>query len=134
MAADDGHGRPSLERARDGKAFEWSKRDEEFVKRAGFVLMARLAGASRRATDEQCETFFAPIRREAHDDRNFVKKAVNWALREIGKRNLTMNRKAIRFAKEIAKLDLRPARWIATDALRELTSDAVQARLRKKAK
>jgi 3-methyladenine DNA glycosylase AlkD len=73
------------------------------------------------------------IEREAHDDRNFVRKAVNWALRNIGKRNLRLNAAAIRTALRIREQGSRPARWIARDALRELKSPAVQARLRKKA-
>jgi 3-methyladenine DNA glycosylase AlkD len=70
--------------------------------------------------------------REVHDDRNFVRKAVNWALRNIGKRNLNLNRAAIRIAERMRKLDSCSARWIAADALRELKSDAVQSRLRRK--
>jgi 3-methyladenine DNA glycosylase AlkD len=72
------------------------------------------------------------IRQGATDERNFVKKAVNWALRNIGKRNPVLNKAAIKLAKEIKELDSRSARWIANDALRELESDAVQQRLRKK--
>jgi 3-methyladenine DNA glycosylase AlkD len=72
------------------------------------------------------------IEREAYDERNFVRKAVNWALRNIGKRNIRLNREAIRAAERIRQLDSRSARWIAADALRELKSDAVQARLRRK--
>ena len=114
------------------KAVEWSSRQEEFVKRAGFVLMARLAVSDKNARDEQFERFFAIIQREAIDDRNYVKKAVSWALRQIGKRNLRLNRRAIEIAREIQKIDSRSARWIASDALRELTSDAVQRRLKRK--
>ncbi len=114
------------------KALEWSGRKEEFVKRAGFVLMACLAVGDKNALDGQFEQFFPIIQREAIDDRNFVKKAVNWALRQIGKRNLALNRKAVAAAREIAKLDARSARWISSDALRELTSEAVQNRLLRK--
>ena len=114
------------------KAVEWASRGEEFVKRAGFVLMAQLAVHDKEADDSLFEEFFPIIKREAADERNFVKKAVNWALRQIGKRNLALNKKAVKAAKEIQQLDSKAAIWIAADALRELTSDAVQQRLRKK--
>jgi len=112
------------------KAIEWSERSEEFVKRTGFVLMAQFAVHDKKASDEDFIQFFPIIKREATDTRNFVKKAVNWALRQIGKRNLNLNDKAIEIAKEIQQLDSKSAKWIATDALRELTSEAVQKRLR----
>jgi 3-methyladenine DNA glycosylase AlkD len=112
------------------KAIEWSERSEEFVKRTGFVLMAQFAVHDKKASDEDFMQFFPIIKREATDKRNFVKKAVNWALRQIGKRNLNLNDKAIEIAKEIQQLDSKSAKWIATDALRELTSEAVQKRLR----
>ncbi len=111
------------------KAFEWSKRKEEFVKRAGFVLMAALSVHDQKAKDKKFEQFFPVIKREARDERNFVKKAANWALRQIGKRNLALNKKAIVAAKEIKKMDSKSARWIANDALRELKSESVQKRL-----
>lgn len=114
------------------KAIEWSSRDEEFVKRAGFVLMACFAVHDKKAEDKRFERFFPLIKREAKDERNFVKKAVNWALRQIGKRNLRLNKKAIKTAKEIQKVDSKSAGWIASDALRELTSQAVQRRLKGK--
>jgi len=114
------------------KAVEWSRRDEEFVKRAGFALMACLAVHDKRAGDRQFERFLPIIEREATDERNFVKKAVNWALRQIGKRNLRLNRKAIERAERIRVLDSRAARWIAADALRELRGEAVQKRLRER--
>jgi len=114
------------------KCFEWSSREEEYVKRAGFTMMAVLAFHDKKAADEQFEKFLPIIKREALDERNFVKKAVNWALRQIGKRNLALNKKAIETAKEITKMDSRSARWIASDALRELTSQAVQNRLKSK--
>ncbi|MEK6657552.1 MAG: DNA alkylation repair protein [Nitrospirota bacterium] len=111
------------------KAIAWSKRKEEFVKRAGFVMMARLAVSDKKADDKQFEKFLPIIKREAKDERNFVKKAVNWALRQIGKRNLKLNKKAIETAKEIQKIDSKSARWIAADALRELTGKAVQKKI-----
>jgi 3-methyladenine DNA glycosylase AlkD len=111
------------------KAVAWSARPEEFVKRAGFVLMAALAVHDKKAVDGLFRTFLPLIEREAVDERNFVKKAVNWALRQIGKRNRALNRSAIAAAKRIRKIDSRSARWIAADALRELESDAVRERL-----
>ena len=111
------------------KAVDWTKRDEEFVKRAGFVLMAALSVHDKKAPDSKFERFFPVIKHHATDDRNFVKKAVNWALRQIGKRNLALNGKAIAVAEEIAKMDSRPARWIAKDALRELQSGKVRKKL-----
>ncbi len=113
------------------KAFEWSERDEEFVKRAAFALMAVLAVHDKDATNKQFATLFPVIEREATDERNYVRKAVNWALRGIGKRNRSLNRRAVAAAKRIAKIDSKAARWIAADALRELTGEGVQARLRK---
>jgi len=112
------------------KAIEWSSNDKEFIKRAGFVLMARVAVSDKKADDRQFEPFFPLIKRQAGDSRNFVKKAINWALRQIGKRNLNLNRRAIQTAEEIQQIDLRSAKWIASDAIRELTSEAVQERLR----
>jgi 3-methyladenine DNA glycosylase AlkD len=111
------------------KAIEWSTRRETFVKRAGFVLMAALSVHDKKANDRAFLRFLPIIRREALDDRNFVKKAVNWALRQIGKRNQALNAAAIRTAKAIARLDSRSARWIASDALRELRSEAVRKRV-----
>jgi len=111
------------------KCIEWSSEEEEFVKRAGFVLMARLAVSDKRADDARFEPFLPIIKREADDGRNMVKKGVNWALRQIGKRNLALNAKALETAREMGKMDSRSARWIASDAIRELTSQAVQERL-----
>lgn len=113
-------------------ALEWSRRDEEFVKRAGFALMATLAVQDKKASDVTFEPFLEAIIRESYDDRNYVKKAVNWALRSIGKRNLTLNRRAVDAAREIDARGTRSARWIAKDTLRELTGDKVMERLRKK--
>jgi len=112
------------------KCAQWSSREEEFVKRAGFVLMARLAVSDKKADDERFERLLPLIKREASDDRNLVKKAVNWALRQIGKRNINLNRTAIETAKKIQEMDSRSARWIAHDTIRELTSDGVQLRLK----
>jgi 3-methyladenine DNA glycosylase AlkD len=111
------------------KAINWSERGEEFVKRAGFVLMAALAVHDKEAGDKEFLKFLPIIKRDARDERNFVKKAVNWALRQIGKRNLALNRMAIKTAKEIQGIDSKAAKWIASDAIRELTSEAVRKRL-----
>ena len=111
------------------KTFEWSKRKEEFVKRAGFVLMASLSVHDKKAGDGKFEQFMPIIKKHSIDDRNYVKKAVNWALRNIGKRNISLNEKAIKTAEEIKKFDSKSARWIANDAIRELTSDKVKKRL-----
>lgn len=114
------------------KAIEWARREEEFVKRAAFATMAALSVQHKAATNEQLEPFFEIIVSAACDDRNFVKKAVNWALRNLGKRNLELNHKAIETARRIRELDCRAARWIASDALRELESDKIQARVAKR--
>jgi 3-methyladenine DNA glycosylase AlkD len=111
------------------KAIAWSQRPEEFVKRAGFVLMAVLAVHDKKARDKQFDAFFKRIKAEASDERNFVKKAVNWALRQIGKRNISLNKKAITVAIEIQQFESRTARWVAGDALRELRSENVRKRL-----
>lgn len=115
-----------------GKIAAWSRRPEEFVKRAAFSLMAYLSYKDKEAKDTRFKKCLRIIEREALDERNFVKKAVNWALRNIGKRNLGLNRQAIRAAEKIRRQGTRSARWIAADALRELKSPAVQARLRRK--
>jgi 3-methyladenine DNA glycosylase AlkD len=111
------------------KAIAWSARPEEFVKRAGFVLMAALAVHDKKAADEKFTAFLPLIVRQSGDDRNFVRKAVNWALRQIGKRNSRLNAAAVAAAREIAKIDSKSARWIAADALRELTGEAVTKKL-----
>lgn len=114
------------------KAAEWPGREEEFVKRAGFVMMAVLAVHDKEADDGRFEAFLPVIKREAGDERNFVRKAINWALRQIGKRNLHLNGKAIEAAEELQKADSKAARWVASGALRELTSRKVRERLEKK--
>lgn len=108
------------------KAEEWSERSEEFVKRAGFAMMAALSLHDKMAEDIYFTPFFPIIKRESTDERNFVMKAVNWALRQIGKRNQNLNRLAIEAAREIQQIDSKSARWIASNALRELTSEKVQ--------
>ena len=115
------------------KVEAWSRRREEYVKRAAFSLAAYLSYIDKQSPDGRFKRFLRVIERESDDDRNFVRKAVNWALRQIGKRNLRLNRAAIRAAERIRLRGSRAARWIAADALRELRSPAVQARLRRKA-
>lgn len=127
------------------KIFELAKREEEFVRRTSFTLMACLAVHNKEMKDKDFINFFPLIKKYSNDERNFVKKAVNWALRQIGKRNLKLNKEALKIAKEILKSTekSRPRRarlarpkgvaaaiWIASDAIRELTSEAVQKRLK----
>jgi 3-methyladenine DNA glycosylase AlkD len=112
------------------KALQWTRRKREFEKRAGFVLVATLSVHDKKAPDSSFRSFLPVLRREARDERNFVKKAVNWALRQIGKRNKPLNRAAIQEAKRIQKLDSPSARWIAADALRELTDRRIQHKWR----
>ena len=111
------------------KAGQWSGRDEEFVKRAAFSLMAGLAVHDKASPNAAFRRFFPLIEREAGDPRNYVRKAVNWALRQIGKRNTTLHREALAVARRIHRTGPRPARWVASDALRELHSQAVRDRL-----
>lgn len=111
------------------KVRDWAVRDEEFVRRAAFALLACLAWHDKHAPDAAFIEALSLIRQAASDERNMVKKAVNWALRHIGKRNRALNAAAIAEAQQIARLDSRAARWVSSDALRELQSDAVQRRL-----
>lgn len=111
------------------KVFEWSESEEEFKKRAAFALIAVLAVHDKKAPDEKFEQLFPLIIKESTDNRLYVKKAVNWALRHIGKKNIILNRKAINVASEIQKIDSKSAKWIASDALREIKSAKVQERL-----
>jgi 3-methyladenine DNA glycosylase AlkD len=113
-------------------AFKWSIDKKEFVKRAVFVMMASMAVHQKSLADGAFVPMLKSIREQSADDRGFVKKAVNWALRQIGKRNLRLNARAIETAAKIQTLNSSAARWIAADALRELRSDAVQRRLKAK--
>ncbi len=114
------------------KAVEWSERKEEFVRRAGFALMAVIAVHDREAPDSLFAGFLACIERAADDERNFVRKAVNWALRQIGKRSETLHAPAVAAARRLMKRSSSSARWIGTDALRELTDERTLSRLRRK--
>lgn len=102
------------------KAAEWSASDKEFTKRAGYVLMAELAVHDKQTGDEEFVRFLQLIENGATDERNFVKKAVNWALRQIGKRNSELNKVALVTAERIKRIESKTARWIANDALREM--------------
>ena len=103
------------------KTEEWSKKDEEFIKRASFTIMASYGFADKKASNEVFERFLEIIQREIEDDRIYVKKAVNWALRNIGKRNIDLNKKAIITANKILENPSKSAQWIAKNALKELT-------------
>ena len=111
------------------KVFEWATMHEEFVKRAAFALIAAMAVHDKEAPDEQFAQYMPLIIGASEDDRNFVKKAVNWALRQIGKRNKKLNMLAIKTAEEIQRMPSRSAKWIAADAIRELKSDSVRKKL-----
>jgi 3-methyladenine DNA glycosylase AlkD len=113
------------------KAVEWSSREPEFQKRAAFALMASAAVHRKDLPDAAFASLLPVIRAQATDERNYVKKAVSWALRQIGKRSSGLNSRAVRTAERIERIESPAARWVARDALRELRSDAVQARLRK---
>jgi 3-methyladenine DNA glycosylase AlkD len=112
------------------KAVEWSTRGPELEKRAALALLACAAVHRWDLPVAAFASVLPVIRDQASDDRNYVKKAVSWALRQIGKRSAELNARAIRTAEQIERTDARSARWIARDALRELRSDAVQTRLK----
>lgn len=111
------------------KVFKWVRSNKEFTRRAGFALIAALAFSKNPMSDEEFAKFFIPIEKYSTDERNFVRKAVNWALRQIGKRNKNLNKAALGSARRIIKIDSKSARWIAGDAIRELESAAVRRRL-----
>lgn len=113
------------------KIESWSRREEEFVKRSAFTLIACIVWHDKSLSNEEILDFVPMIKRGAEDDRNYVKKAVSWALRHIGKRNLYLNREAIRAAESLSRLECRPARWIMSDVLRELKSEKIQQRFNK---
>lgn len=114
------------------KSFDWVEREEEFVKRAGFVLMAVLAVHNNKMSDEEFIAYFPIIEQHSMDERNFVRKAVNWSLRQIGKRNVNLNKEAVHLCKKMTLSNSKSAKWIANDALRELTSDKILSRLKDK--
>lgn len=112
------------------KAMAWSRRPEEWVRRAAFALMAVLAVHDKKAPDAVFESYLPVIEREASDERATVRKAVNWALRQIGKRNLALCARALESARRIQAAHGRGGKWVASDAIRELTSEDVQKKLR----
>ncbi len=114
------------------KIFVWADRKEEFVRRTAFSLIAYLAVHDKTRDDKEFLQFIPLIKKYSTDERNFVKKAVNWALRQIGKRSLYLNKEALIVAKEIKEIDSKSARWIAADAIKELTDPKIIARLKKK--
>jgi 3-methyladenine DNA glycosylase AlkD len=113
------------------KVFEWAERDEEFVKRGAFSIIAGLSVHDKKTSDEKFEQFIPIIKKHAIDERNYVKKSINWALRNIGKRNINLNKKAIKTALELIKTENKTAIWIAKDALKELTSEKLKHKLYK---
>jgi len=114
------------------KIQEWSKRKEEFIKRAGFVLIAALAIHNKEAANQYFNQFYPLLIRESTDERIYVKKAISWALRSIGKRNHVLNKKAIKIAKEKKKKKNKTSQWIAAQTINELTSQKIQERITKK--
>lgn len=114
------------------KVLEWSECEEEFIKRAGIVLIAWLAVHDKKAADEKIAEFLPILEQKSDDERNFIRKAVNWSLRQIGKRSLYLNKLAIETAEKIKAQNTKSARWIAADALRELQNEKTQERLLKK--
>lgn len=114
------------------KVLEWGRRDEEFVKRAGIVLIAWLAVHDKKAGDERIADLLPILEEQAGDDRNFIKKAVNWSLRQVGKRSMGLHELAVKTAERIKAQNTKSARWIAADALRELTAAKTLERLRAK--
>lgn len=113
------------------KIFEWCEKKDEFVRRAGFSLMCYVAVHHKTRDDEEFLEFFPLIKKYATDERNFVKKAVNWALRQIGKRSVYLNKEALKVAKEVQALDSKAAKWIAADAIRELTNPKILGRIKR---
>jgi 3-methyladenine DNA glycosylase AlkD len=116
------------------KVFQWAGQEKEFIRRGAFSLIAGLAVHDKTATDQTFEDFLRLCITYSTDERNYVKKSVNWALRNIGKRNIPLNKKALQTAEKIKKIDSRSARWIASDAIRELTSPKIQEKLERKKK
>ena len=108
----------------------WAGREQEFVKRAAFALIAGLAWHDKQAADQRFTDLFPILMKGADDDRNYVKKAVSWAIRNIGKRNPKLNRAAVKLAKDIQRMDSKASRWVAADAIRELQRDVVRRRFK----
>ena len=109
--------------------FVWCESEKEFVKRTAFSLIAVIAVRDKKAEPEYFDKYFSLIKEASFDNRNFVKKSVNWALRQIGKRDFECNKKALEVAYEISEIDDKACRWISSNAIRELESEKVQKRL-----
>ena len=105
--------------------------EREFFRRTGFVIMARLAVSDKKASDKKFIAFFPLIKKFSTDERNMVKKAVNWALRQIGKRNLALHKEALKIAQEISQINNKTAKWISSDAIRELKNEKIISRIKK---
>lgn len=112
--------------------FRWSKSEKEYVRRAGIVMIAVLAVHHKSTSDSEFEKFFSLLKRYSTDEKNFVKKAVNWAIRQIGKRNLRLQKKAVALSKEIQNIPSKSAKWIASDALRELQNSKTITMIKRK--
>ena len=115
------------------KALQWAGSPREFVKRGAFALMACLALHDKTAPDKRFLPFLPLIEKGARDERNFVKKGVNWALRGIGRRNRALNAAALKVAKRLAASEEASCRWVGKDALRELASPKMRSRLAQRA-
>jgi 3-methyladenine DNA glycosylase AlkD len=115
----------------DQKIFEWSKRKNEFIRRAAFSLIAYAAVHHKNRNDKDFLQFFPLIVEYSQDDRTYVRKGVNWALRQIGKRSHFLNKEALKACREIKKIDSSSARWIAADAIRELTNPKILSRIKR---
>ncbi len=112
--------------------FRWSKSKEEYVRRAGIVMIASMAVHHKELEDAIFEQYFPLLKQYSTDERNFVKKAINWALRQVGKRNNRLHKKAIALAQKIHKIPSSSAKWIATDAIRELTNQKIMALIKRR--
>lgn len=111
------------------KIDKWGVRKEEYVKRAAFSLLAWLAVHDEKASSSKFIGFFPLIKMSSTDERNFVKKAVNWSIRQIGKRNIYLNKKVVKLSNDIGRIDSKAARWVASNALAELTSKEIKKKL-----
>ncbi|MFH1197439.1 MAG: DNA alkylation repair protein [bacterium] len=114
------------------KIKEWAKRDEEYVKRSAFAIIAGQAVHDKTSNDEVFENYFPLIKKAATDERNYVKKAVSWALRNIGKRNSSLNSAVLKFANDLKTSESKSARWIANDTIKDITSDATKRKFERK--
>ena len=112
--------------------FRWAKNEKEFVRRAGFVMIAEMAVHHKETEDKEFQKFFSLLKKYSIDERNFVKKGVNWALRQVGKRNISLHKKVIALSKEIQNIPSSSARWISNDALKELTNPKTVALIKRR--